>query len=457
VTARPARVLMISPHFPPDTSAGTHRVRLLAPHLPRYGWEPTVLTVDPRDYEGRLDPGLGAMVPSTLRVVRCRAWPAGRTRYLGVGDLGLRALTGLYRAAGELLCRERWDALFVTIFPAYPALLGPVLKRRFRLPFVLDYQDPWVGAWGKAVGGGPGGHPDLKSRLSRLAAVTLEPIVVRAADAITAVSRGTYEAIQGRYSILRRTLCEEIPLGGEPRDFEWLRQHGRSSALFDPSDGNAHICYVGTLLPLGFETLRAVLGAARLLRERQPDLYRRLRLHFVGTSNQTFSGAPTRVLPVARDLHVSDAVSEMAPRIDYLDALAVQTHATGLLMMGSSERHYTASKLYPGLLARRPILAVYHQASQVVDVVRTATRAPTVRLVTYDDVNRAESRLEAIYTALRDLVAQPAYDPGDVDLQAIQAVSAEALAGRLAAVLDRVSQRRHADLADCAAVDVAGR
>ena len=49
-------VLMISPHFPPDSTAATHRVRLLAPHLARYGWQPTVLTVDPRDYEGRLDP-----------------------------------------------------------------------------------------------------------------------------------------------------------------------------------------------------------------------------------------------------------------------------------------------------------------------------------------------------------------------------------------------------------------
>ena len=40
------RVLMVSPHFPPDTSAASHRVRLLAPHLPEFGWEPTVVTVE---------------------------------------------------------------------------------------------------------------------------------------------------------------------------------------------------------------------------------------------------------------------------------------------------------------------------------------------------------------------------------------------------------------------------
>ena len=37
------RVLMVSPHFPPDTTAGAHRVRLLAPHLAAHGWEPTVV------------------------------------------------------------------------------------------------------------------------------------------------------------------------------------------------------------------------------------------------------------------------------------------------------------------------------------------------------------------------------------------------------------------------------
>ena len=91
------RVLMISPHFPPDSTAGTHRVRLLAPHLAARGWEPTVLTVDPRDYEGALDPALAASVPAGLRVVRSRALPVSVTRPLGIGDLGLRAVEGLWR------------------------------------------------------------------------------------------------------------------------------------------------------------------------------------------------------------------------------------------------------------------------------------------------------------------------------------------------------------------------
>src|SRR5262249_40268565 len=102
------RLLMISPHFPPDSSAATHRVRLLAPHLPDCGWEPTVLTVDEQDYEGRLDQELAALIPQSLRVVRTRALSPRLTRAVGLGDLGLRALPGLRRAAWELIQRDRF-------------------------------------------------------------------------------------------------------------------------------------------------------------------------------------------------------------------------------------------------------------------------------------------------------------------------------------------------------------
>jgi hypothetical protein len=133
-------------------------------------------------------------------------------------------------------------------------------------------------------------------------------------------------------------------------------------------------------------------------------------------------------------------VTEIAPRINYLDALTVQAEATAILMMGSSERHYTASKLYPGLLAKRPILAVYHEASSVVEILCRAARPPAARLVTYNDTNRAESRAEAICDAFAALVENPVYDPRAVDSEIIGQYSAESMAGRLARVLEQAAR-----------------
>jgi hypothetical protein len=434
VTDDTRRVLMVSPHFPPDSSAGAHRVRLLAPYLPACGWEPTVVTVEPSGYEGRLDAGLAALVPPSLRVVRAPAWSPRWTRAVGVGDLGLRAFTGLAGACGRLLAEEHFDALFITVYPVYPALLGPWLKRRFGVPFVLDYQDPWVGNWGLTVGGGPQATPDFKSRASRQLGELLEPIAVRAADAITAVSEKTYQDVLARIPV--RPICASIPLGWERADFDAAPA---VNPLFDPADGCVHVSYVGTLLPTGFGTLEALLGAVRLLRTRDASLYQRLRLWFVGTSNQSDGAAP-RVQPMAAAIGVGDVVREVPARIGYIDALAVLRQSSGILLLGSRERHYTASKLYPALLAARPLLAIFHEASSVVEILGRAGRPPSVRVVTYSDADPGVApSAEAVYGPLRDLVSRPRYDAATVDLTAVEDVSARNLAGKLAGVLDRIN------------------
>jgi hypothetical protein len=431
------RVLMVSPHFPPDSSAASHRVRLLAPHLTEAGWSPTVVTLEPSAYEGRLDPDLEALVPASLPIVRATAWPAAATRLVGLGDIGLRAFTGLRRACRALLSRERFDALFITVYPVYPALLGPRLKAEFRVPFVLDYQDPWVGAWGQSVGGGPGGAPDWKSRASRRLGEWLEPYAVAMADALVAVSQGTLDGIVERTPAAGRVPHGVIPLGFDQADFESLRCRPQRQSHFDPSDGLVHLCYVGTMLPAGRETLALLLeGLARARRE--DPAASRLRFHFFGTSNQSASDT-YRVLPLAMEHGVADAVTEVPGRLDYVDALSVLTLASGILLLGSSERHYTASKLYPALLARRPLFALFHEASSVVSILRAAASAPTVRVLTYGDTPRSAAGVADVACHLRGLAANCTYDSADVSLDRVADVSARNLARQLAAVFDRVA------------------
>jgi hypothetical protein len=428
---------MISPHFPPDTSAGTHRVRLFASYLAEFGWEPTVVSVDPSGYEGRLDPDLARLVPDTIRVVRVRAWNAAMTRRAGIGDLGLRAYAGLRRACNRLMAETPFDALFITIYPAYPALLGPMLKRRHHVPFVLDYQDPWVSAWGLDVGPGPNGTPDVRSRMTRALAQRFEPHVVCAADALTAVSARTYEDVLARIPRAQPRACAAIPLGFDERDLDALRRAPRHNAWFADGDGHVHVCYVGTVLPKGFDVLRSVLSALAQLRVRAPRAYARLRIHFVGTSNQRVSTAP-RVLAAAREAGVDDIVTEAPERLDYLDALNVQTRAHALLLLGSSEPHYTPSKVFPAVLARRPIVAFYHRASSVVQLLRQPS--VNARVFTFDDDTPLSAQVDDIAAAFADLAeAGSAIAETRSSDEGLDAWSARALTGRLAAVLDTVA------------------
>jgi glycosyltransferase involved in cell wall biosynthesis len=433
------RVLFISPHFPPDSSAGTHRVRLLAPHMAGHGWEPTALTVDPADYEGALDHALAASVPKDVRVVRTRAWPASITRRIGIGDLGVRAYAGLRRGATMLLERERFDAVFITIYPTYTALLGPHLKRKFGVPFVLDYQDPWVGEWGRSVGSGANGRTDLKSRASRWLATRLEPVALTSADAVTAVSRATYEQALARTPKAAPKATAELPIGWDSRDLQFVS--ARASLLNQLNLSSAsnllHISYVGTLLPTGFDTLRALFAALAAGRSRNSDLAR-VRLHFFGTSNLRSNDARPRVLPIANECGLADVVTEHAPRLDYFDALGVLKTSDAVLLLGSHEHHYTPSKVFPALVAERPVLALMHEASTASDLLRRAGAAPSVRLITYDD-GGVMMRVQEIGVQLSALAADPRYAPEVVDRSVLEPTSACALARTLAGVLDRVA------------------
>jgi hypothetical protein len=425
---------MISPHFPPDSSAGTHRVRLLAPYLASYGWTPTVLTVDEQDYEGRLDPELGALVPPSVEVIRTRAVPAYLTRRFGVGDLGLRALPGLRRAAWSLHRARPFDALFITIYPTYPAVLGPMFKRRFDVPFILDYQDPWVGSGGSEVGGGNGGAVDGKSRATRALAERLEPRVLQAADAVTAVSSRTYQDAFVRNGV-SSNIAAEIPIGWDAGDLDAIAR--RQCRTLIPNDGRINICYTGTLLPLGVATLRTVLAAARALIERNPSLANRIRFYFFGTSNQT-TGAELRVVPHAQALGVEHLVCEHPARLDYLDSLDALRQASAVLLLGSSEPHYTPSKVFPALLSGRPLLAVYRRESTVVEMLKMAAPPPAAHLITFDESRSIESLVGCITEAFLALI-HTAGNGVSIERAALAPWSAHALAGRLAGVCDRVA------------------
>ena len=177
------RVLMVSPHFPPD-SAASHRVRLLAPRRKKRLEADGV--VDRGAYEGALDPALAALVPGLSRRRALPAVGAEWTRAVGVDPAF--ALDALRRTCATLLGRERYDVLFVTVYPVTRSL-GPLLKRRFPVRFLLDYQDPCRN-WGLTVGGGANGTRFQEPRVAQLG--KFQPIAVRAAD-VTAVSPRTYD------------------------------------------------------------------------------------------------------------------------------------------------------------------------------------------------------------------------------------------------------------------------
>jgi hypothetical protein len=112
--------------------------------------------------------------------------------------------------------------------------------------------------------------------------------------------------------------------------------------------------------------------------------------------------------------------------------------ASAVLLVGSSEPHYTPSKVFPALLAGRPMLAVYRRESTVVEMLKAAAPPPASHLLTFDESRRVESLVGCIAEALHALIRTAGTDVS-INRAALEPWSAHALAGRLASLCDRIA------------------
>jgi hypothetical protein len=419
------RLVLVTSHFPPSNSVNVHRARLWSRYLPEFGWEPTVVTSDSRRYEERLDPDLERLVAPGLEVVQSATLPVRPVRL--VGDIGIRSFWGCYRTVADLVRQRRADFVLVTIPSNFLAPLGRLMHGRFDVPFGIDYQDPWV-AWWSGVD-----RKYSRAWWSYKLATWLEPWSVHNAALITGMAPGYLAGVLERNpDVAKQAVIATMPMGSAPEDYELVRTMHRAPFLFDPDDGHFHMIYAGALLPAGIVVLEAFLAGLRALRERSPATASRLRVHFVGTGSSPDDPNGHQVLPRVRAAGVEDMVDEHPNRIGYVDTLNHLARCGAVLVLGSTERHYTPSKVFQAILSKRPVFAMLHAESTAIGMVDQARAGKVLPLT-----EQALPGPAAVADALQALVAAPAYDANAVDSSAFDSLSARASTKVLAEALDR--------------------
>lgn len=397
----------------------------MASHLAEFGWQPTVLTVDSRHYEESNDERLLDLLPKHLQVERTGALPARWCRPAGFGDVSLRAQWAMRSRVRKLVAQPGADLIFATVLPGYTSLVGAWAKARFNLSFVLDYQDPWVSDWGTR-------QPRFsKSGLAHWLATLLEPPAVRAANALTAVSGETLRTIRERKLIGPEVPVEIIPIGADLNDHATANRSGRSWIQRKTDD--FVLVYTGTIIEGMLPSVRTLFHAVRTLQNEAPA--KQVRIHFMGTSAQPNGRDSLGLERIAIETGVADWFRLEPRRIGYLDALRSMHDADVLLMLGSRDPHYTASKLFPCWLAGKPVLGLFHEDSSVNTL---AHELGGVLVVRYGAVAGAETQTTALVEALRDLMRRGANALPPRNQTAIGPYSARGVAQKYAALFDRI-------------------
>ena len=219
---------MVTSSYAPTTIADMHRARHLAWELPELGWEVEVLCPN-LDFQRPeyLDPASGAFF--NPQIVTHQVAPLGSWlfRLLRMRSIGWRALWPLHRAGAALLSSKRFDLIYITTGNFVFFCLARGWTRKFNVPCVLDYHDPWVR---DRIRYDTTDHT-LKLRVSAWLSSSMERWAVKGASGIVSVSSVYLDELRSRYPgsrCLEEQRCQVIPFAGREGDMNGLGRAART-------------------------------------------------------------------------------------------------------------------------------------------------------------------------------------------------------------------------------------
>ena len=411
-------LLMIAFHFPPMAGSGYLRTLKFCSYLPQGHWTPHVLTVKESAYHTR-DMSMVAQIPSATSVTRTislntRTHLSIRGKYpsiLTIPDPCVGWLPFAVLSGTRVIRRERIRALYSTSPIPTAHLIGLVLKRLTRLPWIADFRDPWVETE----------TSEHRGRLQTTMDRRLERIVVRNADRVVATTESLRQQIAERHKDLDPDRFVTIHNGYDHSDFEQLPSR-------QPEPGRPF-----TLLHAGMVngTYRnpepLVLALKSLLEEgkiRRGDIV----LRFLG-SEKYLRGE--RFQSTLRAHGLEDMV-EITGHVGYEQCLRELACSQVLLLLqgGSDTRTLIPAKAFEYLRIGRPILALTLEG-ETASLVR---RFHAGLVVPPDDATAAKNAIFELYSRHKNGDLQVS-----IDEDQLREYSREALTRKLVHTLNEVA------------------
>jgi hypothetical protein len=124
--------------------------------------------------------------------------------------------------------------------------------------------------------------------------------------------------------------------------------------------------------------------------------------------------------------------------VSYLDAIQVMLDSDALIAVGSESAHYTASKIFPCILAGKPLLGIFHESSSVVRILQE-TQAGHV--ITFANGRSLGEKTEEIAELLQQMLSLPRGSRPPTQWEAFEPYTVRAMTSRLAKVLDKALAR----------------
>lgn len=424
------RLLIISPHFPPTNAADMQRVRMSLPYFQEFDWEVEVVVVDDQYVDLDRDNLLLESIPSNIIIHKVEAFSKKWTAKIGLGSIGLRSMYFYRKKVDKLLAERKYDLIYfsTTQFPV--CILGAHWKKKFDIPFVIDMQDPWHSEYYKNK---PKSERPKKYWFSYRLHKYLEPIAMNEVDGLISVSANYILTLRERYPLLKNKPAKLITFGAFDRDFKIAKVHDKELPLAYKNEGDRiNIVYIGRGGYDMRDSVKLLFECFKKGLENENALFQKVRFHFIGTSYAPKGKGMQTIRPNAEEIGISEYVEETTDRIGFYASLKNLDSADGLFIMGSNDVAYTASKLYPYILANKPLLSIFHRESNACEMLRNINGGD---LITIDE--SLESAYETVKSYLNKIVNKV---PTTTKWQAFEKYGAHALTKEQVHLFDEIIQ-----------------
>jgi len=341
---RVPRVLAVVSAFKPAMLADMHRARMLGWELPRLRWDIEILAPAAAEVrQDAIEQDAAGFFPPNLPMHEFHSMARGLFALAGSHSLAWRTLFPAYRKGASLLGSGRFDLVYISTTTFTYFLLGPLWMRQNRIPYVLDFHDPWV-------------KPGFSDPLQRF----MERTAVCSASGLITVSPRYLEALFKRYAIAQPAWMQPgrhatIPFGAREGDMqEALR--GSAPAVSGPPD-TISLVYVGAGGNIMLRSFALLCRALAALRTAGHPAVGRVRISMLGTMYGWREGDARPLEAVAANAGVGDLVREAPDRISYRRSLDILLCSHGALILGVDDDGYMPSKLFTYALSGKPLLA----------------------------------------------------------------------------------------------------
>lgn len=340
-------VLLVTYHFPPSAASGTFRMLGFARHLPKFDWQVSVIAPPELPWEP-VDAGLSAQIPPETnvhavpyprRAPKLARWAAPWGVWLPVA----------WKACRRVMHEQNLDAVLTSGPPHCVHVLGYYLKRKFGVPWLADFRDPWLTA----------GSTSAQRGMRGLWLKHWERRVFRNADAVVANAANAAAAMQTAYPRWAGKV-ETLPNGFDP--------FSASTPMALPPDG-IHLVHAGELY--AGRDPRLLLDAIALWNRCPSPGRRMLYLHFVGKASQCGFDLAREI----KERNLTEFIT-LHGQLPYADAIRMMQAADILVLLDGPGRTIgVPAKVYEYLGVSRPILAFAERDSDTAQMLRQSGAA----------------------------------------------------------------------------------